>query len=138
MTETVADPILFEHFTPGASLGTCTETYDATQVQRWRTLFGDTEADGAGGFAEQASIATIMMMRAYLHVVAPRPPGNIHAGQKLHMQSLPKPGETVTLAVRCLDKTLKRDRRFVVLGVIGEGADGRAVFSGELTLIWAA
>lgn len=134
----ISDVILFDHFSPGDVLGECTQCYDPAQIQRWQSLFGHTESDGAGGFAEQAGIATVMMMRAYLQIVAPRPPGNIHAGQKMHMQSQPHPGETVTLVVRCLDKTLRRERRFIELGVTCLGADGRSIFTGQLTLIWAA
>src|SRR5690606_15421783 len=81
MTQTASTPvILWDHFAPGTLLGECTETYDAAQASRWQTLFGRHTSEGAGGYAEQAGMATIMMMRAFLHTVAPRPPGNIHAG----------------------------------------------------------
>ena len=129
---------LFDDFVPGTVLGEGNETYDAAQVKRWQSLFGNTDADGAAGPAEQASLATLMMMRAYLNIVAPRPPGNIHAGQNLNLCGLPRPAETVRLAVRCIDKALRRERRFVELGVICNGDDDRDIFSGKLTLIWAA
>lgn len=139
MTQTLSAPvILWEHFAPGTLLGECTQTYDTAQASRWQALFGCHATDGAGGYAEQAGMATIMMMRAFLHIVAPRPPGNIHAGQKLTLHDLPHPDETVRLSVRCLDKRMRKERRFVDLSVACHGLDGRAIFRGELTLIWAA
>jgi len=139
MTASVCSPpILFEHFVPGELLGVHSETYTPGQARRWQSIFGATAADGADGPAEQSSMAVVMMMRAYLNVVAPRPPGNIHARQQLDMHGVPRRGEAVRLAVRCLDKAMRRERRYVELQVSGNGEDGRPLFSGHLTLIWAA
>ncbi|WP_026640262.1 hypothetical protein [Bordetella petrii] len=128
-------PVLYEHFLPGALLGEHTEVYSDAQSRRWQSIFGQAGPDGG---AEPASMAVVMMMRAYLNIVTPRPPGNIHARQQLHMQGLPRPGEAVRLGVRCLDKSLRRERRYVDLQVDGHGEDGRPLFRGVLTLIWAA
>ena len=49
------------------------------------------------------------MMRAYLNVVTPRPPGNIHARQVLAVQALPQAGELVRSSIRCLGKEMRRD-----------------------------
>lgn len=130
-------PVLFEHFEPGSLMGEYSETYTHAQTQRWRAIFGSISAS-TGGPAEQASMAVVMMMRAYLNVVAPRPPGNIHAGQKLQLHDLPCAGETVRMAVRCLAKSMRRERRYIELRVDGSGENGRAIFAGDLTLIWAA
>lgn len=133
-----ATPILHEHFQPGVMLGEHIEVYSDAQAQRWQSIFGRPSATDADPAAEQASMAIIMMMRAFLNVVAPRPPGNIHARQQLDLQSLPRAGETVRLSVLCLSKTLRRDRRYVDLQVEGRTDDGRDLFRGVLTLIWAA
>jgi acyl dehydratase len=131
-------PVLFEHFEPGSLMGEYSETYSPALAQRWQAIFGDTEAAGAGGPAEQAGMAVVMMMRAYLNVVAPRPPGNIHARQKVQLHGLPRPGETVRAAVRCMSKSMRRERRYIELRVEGSGENGRPLFAGDLTLIWAA
>jgi acyl dehydratase len=136
--QTCAQPVLFEHFEPGSLMGEHSETYTPNQARRWQAIFGNTAAAGADGPAEQASMAVVMMMRAYLKVVAPRPPGNIHARQKLELHGMPRPGETVRTAVHCVAKSMRRERRYLELRVEGNGDNGRPIFAGDLTLIWAA
>lgn len=130
--------VLYEHFVPGTLLGEHVEIYTDAQAHRWQSIFGLPPDTASGGAGEQASMAIVMMMRAYLNVVTPRPPGNIHARQQLHLQGLPRPGESVRLVVRCLAKSLRRERRYVDLQVDGHSAEGRPLFRGVLTLIWAA
>ena len=132
------NPILFEDFEPGALIGERVEVYDVQQAQRWQAIFGSGAADGANGTAEQASMAVVAMMRAYLHVVTPRPPGNVHARQKLTMHGLPQAGEAIRVVVRCAGKEMRRERRYVDLQVQATGEGGRALFDGLISLIWAA
>ena len=42
------------------------------------------------------------------------------------------------VAVRCMAKSMRRERRYIELRVDGNGDCGRPIFSGDLTLIWAA
>lgn len=133
-----ASPILFEDFAPGALMGECKQVYSSEQAQRWQAIFGAGEQDGANGAAEGASMAVVNMMRAYLEVVTPRPPGNVHARQHLKMRCTPHAGESIRVAVRCVSKELRRERRYVELCVTGSGEGGRALFEGLITLIWAA
>lgn len=130
-----AAPILYEDFVPGGLMGESVQVYDAAQAARWQSIFGHQAGESA---AEAASMAVISMMRGYLAVVAPRPPGNVHARQKLQMHGLPQPGEAVRIAVRCAGKELRRERKYVELAVQGRGAQERALFDAVLTLIWAA
>lgn len=131
-----AAPILFEDFQPGAVLGEQVQIYDAQQAQRWRAIFG--AADGAHSAAEGASMAVVNMMRAYLQLVTPRPPGNMHARQQLHMQAIPAPGEAIRVVLSCVGKEMRRERRYVELKAQGTGTGGRALFDGLITLVWAA
>lgn len=78
------------------------------------------------------------MMRAYLRVVAPRPPGNIHARQRLVLHGLPRLDERVRSCVYCLDKEIRRERRYLQLEVSGRGAGQRPLYTGQMQLIWAA
>jgi acyl dehydratase len=133
-----AQAILFEDFQPGALMGEQVEVYDAQQAQRWQAIFGDQAADGANGFAEGASMGVVNMMRAFLHVVTLRPPGNVHAKQQLRMRAMPQQGEAIRVAVHCAGKEMRRERRYVELKVQGTGTDNRALFDGLITLIWAA
>jgi len=133
-----AAPILFDDFQPGALMGQVEEVYDAKQAQRWQAIFGSTSQEGANGPAEGASMAVINMMRAYLKVVAPRPPGNLHAKQKLRMHGIPQQGERIQVEVHCVGKEIRRERRYVELQVQGTGTGGRVLFDGLINLIWAA
>ncbi|TPQ27110.1 hypothetical protein [Cupriavidus pinatubonensis] len=133
-----AAPILYEDFVPGALIGERVEIYDAEQARRWQSIFGEETEAGANGAAEGASMAVIGMMRGYLNVVTPRPPGNVHARQVFRMHGIPQPGESIRIVVRCADKALRRERKYVELTVKGSGANSRALFDAVLTLIWAA
>lgn len=128
----------FERFEPGAVLGEATVTFDAALAQGWQRIFGAGAEDGANGAAEGAGVAVVMMMRAYLGVVTPRPPGNVHSRQRLSMRGVPRKGEAIRTVMRCESKELKRERRYVELRAIGTGDGGRLIYDGRLTLIWAA
>lgn len=128
-------PILWDDFRVGASLGEITQIYDGSLSMGWQRIFG--EAD-SGDPAQGAGIAVAMMMRAYLRVVTPRPPGNVHARQRFTLFSLPQLGETVRSVVRCVSKEMRRERRYVELDVRGTGNDGRDVYAGTVTIVWAA
>lgn len=133
-----AAPVLFEDFQPGAVMGECVEVYDAGQARRWQAIFGSGPEDGANGASEGASMAVINMMRAYLNVVTPRPPGNVHARQQLRLRNLPQCGESIRVTVQCSHKEMRRERRYVDLQVSGTGTGGRTLFDGVISLIWAA
>ncbi|NYT84148.1 hypothetical protein [Pollutimonas harenae] len=129
--------ILFDDFIPGESLGSCELEYDEALVQGWQRIFGRNQGR-TGGKAEAASAAVILMMRAYLAVVSPRPPGNIQARQSIEYASLPQPGQSLLVALDCQSKEMKRGRRYVELLAQGSHSDGSPVFKGVLTLVWAA
>jgi hypothetical protein len=131
-------PITFDDFVPGAVMGETILVFEPALAQRWRSIFGDAPADGAGGAAEGAGLAVVMMMRAYLSIVVPRPPGNVHARQRLQLADTPRCSEAIRTVVTCLAKEIRRERRYVELRACGTGDGGRAVYDGHLTLIWAA
>ena len=134
----MTDLITFDRFVPDGILGETTLDYTPALASGWSRIFGSTPAGGASCDAEAAGIAVVMMMRAYLKVVTPRPPGNVHARQHFTLNTPPQIGESIRTVVRCLSKEMKRERRWVELGVEGTGSGGRAIYAGTLTLIWAA
>jgi len=127
-------PILYKDFVIGQEMGDCTLTYDETFVQGWQQIFGQTALIRT----QAASVSLILMMRAFLTIVSPRPPGNIHARQTLSFSSLPVLGDQLTVSAACLSKTMRKERRYVELGVKALNQRGQPVFAGVLTLIWAA
>ena len=142
MSGAPAAAIRFDDFRPGTVMGEKTEVMDAALVQGWQRIFGAGAADGASpgpaDGAQAASLAVVLMMRAYLGVVTPRPPGNVHARQQFTLAALPRVGEPVRSVVSCVAKELRRERRYVDLLVQGSGDGGRPLYSGRLSLIWAA
>lgn len=129
--------ILFDDFQPGTLMGQHEEVFDAALCQAWRNIFGlpDSAQPHPG---EMPSLALALAMRAYLSVVSPRPPGNVHARQQFQMHALPEVGEVMRTTVRCAHKEIRRERRYVDIQVQATGRDARALYSGEMSLIWAA
>ena len=127
--------ILWDDFQPGAPLGELTEIFEPALATAWRDIFGH---DHAGGRAEGAGIAMAMMMRGYLGVVTPRPPGNVQSRQRFTLDAPPQPGEAIRTVVTCLSKEIKRERRYLDLEVGGTRARGPPRNHGKLSLIWAA
>lgn len=115
-------------------MGVHSDLYDQAMSDRWRSIFA-TQEDQA---AEQASIALVLAMRALLSIVAPRPPGNVHARQHMTVHALPKIGEIIHTEVTCLAKQIKRERMYVDFAVNGTGTDDRKLFGAQMSLIWAA
>ena len=132
MTETT---ILFEDFAVGRMMGEFVETITSEQLGEWAALYPwNAATDGT----VPASLATILMMRAYVNVVTPRPPGNLHAQQRMRLFGTIAIDEPITSTIECQDKSMAGARRKVELLVLGRGRDDRFVYDGVLTLFWAA
>ena len=134
----MSGPIRFDDFVPGRDMGATEVTYSDDLARRWQRIFGSATDGGAGGAAEAAGMAVVTMMRGYLNVITPRPPGNVHARQQLTVHALPRAGEVIRTTMSCVGKELRRERRYVELQASGTGDAGRPIYTGRLTLIWAA
>lgn len=128
-------PMLYEDFVPGAAIGEIVLPFEPALARAWQSIFG---ADAGGGPAEAASMAVVMMMRAYLNVVTPRPPGNVHARQRMRLAGTPRLGERIRTVMSCEHKEIRRERRYVELRAVGTGEGGRPLFDARLSLVWAA
>lgn len=128
------DLITFERFTPGSDMGEASVAVDQALVDSLQKVYGF-----AWKPAEPLPMAlcTVLMMRAYLQVVTPRPPGNVHGRQWLQAHAPLRVGDTVRTRVRCLSRELKSGRRWVQLEALGSVAQQPA-YTGRLTLLWAA
>lgn len=76
----------FDDFSPGALLGETSIVIDAERVAAWRDIYGEDGGEGGAGDATgrvPRGLLVAGMMEAYLTAVQPRPPGNVHASQKL-------------------------------------------------------
>ncbi|MCP1337011.1 hotdog family protein [Futiania mangrovi] len=130
-----AEILTFDRFQPGAVMGEETVVLDTAILDPWLKLF---PADGRHETHMPHGMVMTMIMRAYMAVVAPRPPGNVHAGQRVKMHRRPRLGEAVTTRITCEGKEMRKERRWVHLASESRDADGNILFEGRMTLIWAA
>lgn len=128
-------PILFADFVAGRRMGETTETVTQAQLDDWAELY---PWDAPRGGIMPRGMATVLMMRAYLEVVSPRPPGNLHVRQQMRLHAPMRAGDPVTTAITCRTKELKGERRKLELLARGEGSDGGLLYEGVITLYWAA
>ncbi|UYV35727.1 hypothetical protein N4R57_11665 [Rhodobacteraceae bacterium D3-12] len=122
----------FARFNPGQDFGSVDIEMDAERQESWGRVFGSVSDRLPRGMLVTA------MMEAYIEAIQPRPDGNVHASQELAFK-----GErvcwndTVSIAVSCDDKAVKKGRfwvRFAVVARVGE----RVVMTGTIHSIWAA
>ncbi|MEO8038099.1 MAG: hypothetical protein ABI794_04975 [Betaproteobacteria bacterium] len=121
----------FDDFTAGSTLGRHEETIDESLVAPWRSAFPDgPQHPSPGGFA------MAFAMRAYLTILPERPPGNIHARQRLSLHRALAPGDRVAATLSCIGAELRNGRRRVVLRVNAVATD-ELLFEAEMTILWA-
>ena len=127
--------MLFDSFEPGCVIGSATDTIDAPMLALWAQLYGN---PGSPAGAVPMALVTPLLMRGYMRVIAPRPPGNVQVRKKIGLLAAPRLGEEVRTEFRCARKELRRDRRYVDFTARGTGEGGRELFTAEMTIIWAA
>lgn len=126
----------FARYCVGEVFGPYEITVGPELLQQWDATFPDLPAEDDGNTIP-AGLLSVLTMRAYGHLIAPRPPGNIHAGLGFDINRLPSRGEVVAMRFECVGKTAKRERQFVELGFEGSDADGTVLFRGRFMSIVA-
>ncbi|CAN5626251.1 hypothetical protein BH23PSE1_BH23PSE1_02080 [soil metagenome] len=125
----------FDDFEPGRAIGSAALSLDRERLARWQRLFA---AAGAGADAPPGLLVALLM-EGYMAALAPRPPGNIHAGQTLRFSGHPLcEGEAFEVAIGCNAKQIKRERRWVHFGATMCNEAGTEILAGEMRVIWAA
>ena len=127
--------ITFDDFQPGHSFGAAPVTLDDALFAKWTALFPD---DDACAPDMPEGMIAVLVMNAYMELIAPRPPGNVHASQAFALHRLPKLGQTVSTTVTCTGKELRNGRRWLDLETQSHDEDGNFLFSGTMRMIWAA
>ena len=136
MPDSMDEPLLtYDRFIPGQVLRSTPERASAEMLAQWQRLYPWDRCDAG---ALPAGMATALMMRAYMRTLTPRPPGNVHLRQELQLLGGIAASEPITTEFECVGKEIRRDRRYVELAVRGLADAGRPVFSGRMTMIWAA
>jgi acyl dehydratase len=134
MSEGLRDPkgraaVPFERIEPGDPLGEF--SYELTPELVDRHL----RATGQVPYADP-TVAPISILAADGVNLADRfwdISQSVHAGQQLHVESLPRIGDRLTVRGRAREKFVRRGRRWVVSETVTENAAGETVASGLTT-----
>ncbi len=126
--------IAFDSLQPGSEIGRSEIRVDAELADAWFEIF----PDGRDADLLPAGMTMALVMRAYMAVVSPHPPGNIHARQRLRLGSPLRRGDVVQTIVICRSKQMRRDRRWVTFAVESRSDGDILVCEGEMTVVWAA
>ncbi len=121
-------------FEPGKSMGSASVNLSDELIDHWVTLF---PSDRACLPAMPQGMTSVLVMRAYMEILSPRPPGNVHAGQSFRMQGTVNVGDHVTTEIVCEKKWQKNGRNWVELATTSRDGAGNTVFTGAMTMIWA-
>lgn len=123
---------VFDNFEVGQLLGQLSITLDQERLDNWLAIYGAPHRPDRA----PSGLLVTAMMEAYLGAIKPRPPGNVHASQKLKFSKPVVVGARLDAEVRCLWKEKRKERGWVGFDVILR-CDGQEVLSGEITSIWA-
>lgn len=125
----------FDRFSAGMSFGSVRWSPDRAAFLKWNALFRSCPADQA---TLPPGMIAMVSLRAYMNLLASRPPGNIHALQQTRVQHLPPIGATLDTELRCVSCEIRKARRWVRFQTLTALEDGTPCFNGEMTMLWAA
>lgn len=124
----------YARYEPGKSYGTREFNIEDAAVARWRTVYPN---DNDPGVMPGGMLAMIVL-DAVLTLNAPRPPGGVHGGQTFDVERMPRVGETLRTEVWCLDKEIRKERRWVRIRTETRVAgSGELLFTGIMTTLVA-
>jgi hypothetical protein len=133
----VTEAWTYADFQPGHNFGKMSIVLDVDRLAQWDAIYGGGgDSNDPARLVPQGLLVTCMM-EAYLGLIQPRPPGNIHAGQSIVFgTSHVWLGDTVTITASCMDKTLRKGRGWVIFEVTVARGD-QTLLRGEIRSIWA-
>lgn len=125
----------FADFEPGEAIGSADQTIDDEAIEDWLAIYrGEPDTRPL----VPAGMAMLIVMRGYANAVRPRPEGNVHAAQKLTIVRVPRVGDHLTTRVRCHDKQMKRERRWVTFDIEVSDQHDNVCYRATNTSVWAA
>ncbi len=132
----MSDEALFnyDHYQPGKLYGARDFKVDEATVARWRSIYPCDDEPGV----MPAGMLAMIVVDAILALNSPRPPGGVHGGQTFDITRMPSIGEALRTEVSCLDKEIKKDRKWVrVRSVTRAAGSGELLFTGVMTSLVA-
>lgn len=122
---------VYDTYEAGAVYGTNPFEITPAVIAAWEAVYPGDARDGL----MPPGLVTLMQQQAYKVVVAPRPPGHVQGGQTFEIHALAAVGSVVTTEVSCLDKEIRKERRWVRMRFRGFGPDGGLIYSGVNTIL---
>jgi len=124
----------FEKLEAGTLIGSSTQRIGKEITAAWASIYEPLD----GRERLPYGVAQLVTMKAYADVVAPRPPGNIHAAQRCDLYELPAISNAVTADVYCVEKYVRRNRNMVDFRVdLKDAESGHLLCQSVLKICWA-
>lgn len=127
--------LLFDDFVVGNAVGSTTITLDEAMAADWAIVSGTPAPVPAAPAPPGLVVAA--MMRGYTRIASPRPPGNVHAGQRLLFGPPAMMGASLSVALVCARKDFRNNRRWLDFDVTVSSATATHL-TGTMRLLWAA
>jgi 3-hydroxybutyryl-CoA dehydratase len=131
----------WDDIVPGELRRTHPVTLTRDAIQRFARAVGDlnplyfdggyAQASPYGGFIAPPSIHILLMFACTSDDDWMRTPGTINAGQSWFYNVPARPGDTVTMVARALDRFVKKQRLFVIHDNVFYNQDGDVICSGR-------
>jgi acyl dehydratase len=124
------DLITYDRLTPGETVGRLSLDITASDIEDYRAIAGTEDLPLSPG------LAVALMMRAYMRLMPKRPPGTVHASQKIRLGVPLAAGDRVTIELRCLEKERRRERGWVRFETEIRNQSEALVLAGEQWMVW--
>ncbi|MFC1885961.1 MaoC family dehydratase [Thermodesulfobacteriota bacterium] len=126
---------------PGKTLASRPVTITKELIQRYAKAIGDenplyfdeayAQKTRFGGLIAPPSIHALFLFACTGHDHFMRTPGTVNMGQNWWIQQPVRPGDTITLECRCLDKLIRKGKTFAIHDNVFRNQKGEVVCSGR-------
>lgn len=126
---------------PGRTLSSRPVTITKEQIQRFAKSIGDenplyfdeefAKKSRFGGIISPPSIHGLLLFACTGDDHFMRTPGTVNMGQNWWLQRAVRPGDTITLECRCLDKLIRKGNIFAIHDNVFRNQNGEVVCSGR-------
>ncbi|MGH6883699.1 MaoC family dehydratase [Hypericibacter sp.] len=124
--------VTYERLMPGAKIGSLSLDIAAADIDDYRRITAGTDLE----LPLSPGLAVALMMRAYMRLMPERPPGSIHASQKLRLGVPLAAGDRVTVALRCAEKERRKERGWVRFETEIRNQASALVLASEHWVVW--
>lgn len=121
----------YDTYEPGKSYGSDDFMVEPARVEQWIHNFpGETSVNHM-----PLGMIVLVQQQAFNRVITPRTRGNVQGEQTFEIRRLPGVGSTITTEVRCAQKYIRKERRWVQLDFLSRDAAGEMLFQGLNTVL---